>query len=174
MHDDTCPPDSARVLVAVVNRWRDLRLARDEHCYRIPLARAPERLGADYLALYQTGAFGPGARWQVRWYAPVLRYRVAQRIDLLPEEASHPRAMQHYYCLELGMLSELPRAVPAARLRRITFIATSFGQLRRAQDVCELWHPPEASAELPAMVWGAGLAGQRLRERSTTYAGRSA
>ena len=43
------------VLVAVVNNQADLRRAASEGWYRIPQRRAPRRVGADYLAFYQTG-----------------------------------------------------------------------------------------------------------------------
>ncbi|RIK36443.1 MAG: hypothetical protein DCC55_27325, partial [Chloroflexi bacterium] len=45
------------VLVVVVNNAEDLRRAAAEGWYRIPQRRAPRRIGADYLAFYQTGAF---------------------------------------------------------------------------------------------------------------------
>lgn len=160
MHPEL-PPDDAPVLVAVITRPRDLALAREQGWYRVPLARVPPRFAADYLAFYQTAAFGP-ERWSVRWYAPVLRLRVLTRLELLPDEPAHPRAGERYYRVDLGPLAPLPLPVPAARLRRVAFIATSFGQLRRAADVRELWRPPEASAPGDDL-WGAGLAGRSLR-----------
>jgi hypothetical protein len=165
---DATPPAEARVLVAVITRQRDMRLAREHGWYRIPLARLPRQLAAEYLAFYQTAAFG-AERWAVRYYAPILRYRIATRRDLLPDEPDHPRATQRYYCLELGALRSLPLPVPAARLRRITFIATTFGQLCRARDVRELWHPPEEDAAASEEIWGAGLAGRSLRETRAAY-----
>lgn len=155
------PDDEARVLVAVVSRPRDLALARDEGWYRVPLARVPPRLAADFLAFYQTAAFG-AERWSVRYYAPILRYRLALRRELLPTELEHPRAGQAYYRIELGPLAALPLPVPAARLRRVTFIATTFGQLRRAADVRELFRPAEDDWPDEG-IWGAGLAGRSIR-----------
>jgi hypothetical protein len=154
------PADHARVLVAVVTHPRDLHLAHKRGWYRIPLARAPRQVGADYLAFYQTAAFGE-ERHAIRFYAPILRCHIATRCELLPDEKDHPRAQDRYYCLHLGPLARLPLPVPAARLRRITFITTSFGQLRRARDVRDLWHPDED--RLLPDLWGAGLAGHTLR-----------
>ena len=65
-------PAGSRVLVAVVNNRRDFDVARDEGWYRIPVNRAPRRVGADYLALYQTAACGE-EKWAVRYYAPIHR-----------------------------------------------------------------------------------------------------
>ncbi len=158
------PDDAARVLVAVITRVRDLRIAREQGWYRIPLAQAPSRLAADYLAFYQTAAFGD-ERWSVRYYAPIVRYQIVARRELFPDEADHPQADKRYYRLDLGPLAELPLPVVAARLRRVTFINTTFGQLRRANDVRELWHPEEERQPPSDDVWGAGLAGKSLRER---------
>ena len=71
------------------------------------LAHAPSRFAADFLAFYQTAAFG-AERWAVRYYAPVLRYRIATRRELLPAEPDHPRASDHYYRVEIGPLESLP------------------------------------------------------------------
>lgn len=159
------PDDEARVLVAVITRPRDLQIIREQSWYRIPLAHLPQRVAADYLALYQTAAFG-AERWSVRYYAPILRYRMAIRRELLPNESTHPRANERYYRLDLGPLAELPLPVPAARLRRVTFISSTFGQLRRARDVRELWHPDEDQQGLDDDIWGAGMAGKSLRDPS--------
>jgi hypothetical protein len=161
MNDYQDIDDMARVLVAVVTRVRDLELARAEGWYRVPLARLPARFAADILAFYQTAAFG-AERWAVRYYAPVLRYRVARRGELLPDEPGHPRAAEPYYRVEIGPLESLPLPIPAERLRRVSFISTTFGQLRRARDVCELFRPDEDSAP-PDDLWGAGMAGRSLR-----------
>lgn len=155
------PDDDARVLVAVISRPRDLALAREQGWYRVPLAHLPRRLAADYLAFYQTGAFGDEGR-AVRWYAPILRLRLVTRLELLPDEPAHPRAAARYYKFELGPLEALPLPVPAARLRRVVFIATSFGQLRRATDVRQLWRPPEHE-DHGDDLWGSGLAGRSIR-----------
>jgi hypothetical protein len=155
------PADEDRVLVVVVTRPSDLLLAREQSWYRVPVAHAPARLAADHLAFYQTAAFG-AERWSIRFYAPVLRYSIATRLELLPDEPRHPRAGERYYRIALGPMAALPMPIPAARLRRVVFIATSFGQLRRATDVRQLWRPPEHGAPDDGL-WGAGLAGRSIR-----------
>jgi hypothetical protein len=149
-------PNNARVLVAIVNRPRDLAAARHERWYRVPLARAPRALHAEYLAFYQTAAFG-AERWAVRYFAAVRTVGIATRAALLPEEASHPRANERYYRFALGPLLTLPAPLPSRRLRRVAFIPTTAGQLLRAHDVVELWRPLEDSAAGWEAVWGAGV-----------------
>jgi hypothetical protein len=153
-------PDTA-VLVAVVKAPRDLVLAREQGWYRIPVASAPYPLRAELLAFYQTAAFGP-ERWSVRYVAPVARYRISTRRELLPAEAGHPRADERYYRLELGPLHALVRPVPSQRLRRVTFIATTLGRLLHADDLRELWHPSRSGDEL-AEVWASGVGHTRRK-----------
>jgi len=155
MNSDNIPHD-ARVLVAVVTRPRDLLAVREQGWYRIPLARAPRALHAEYLAFYQTAAFG-AERWAVRYIAAVRAVSIATRLALLPDEPQHPRATERYYRFSLGVLQALPFALPSRRLRRITFIPTTAGQLLRAHDVAELWRPLEDAAAGWEGVWGAGV-----------------
>ena len=152
--DDILP--AARVLVVIVNRLRDLAAARDEGWYRIPLARAPRALHAEYLAFYQTAVFG-SERWAVRYLAEVRAVSIVTRATLLPAEAGHPRARERYYRFAIGPLLALPAPLPSRRLRRITFIPTTAGQLLRARDLTELWHPDEDAAAGWEELWGAGV-----------------
>jgi hypothetical protein len=128
------------VLVAVVNNPDDLRRAASSGWYRIPQRRAPRRLGADYLAFYQTGAFGEQDEAQtVTYYAPTRRYHLLTRRELLPDEANHPRADEFYYRIDIGPLQRLPHPVPAGKYRRVTFIHTTLDRLLTAQDVVDLF-----------------------------------
>jgi len=131
-------PETVPVLVVIMNNERDLGIARRESWYRIPVKHAPRRLGAEYLAFYQTKAFGEEA-WAVNYYAPIHRIHLAQRLDLLPQEADHPRAADWYYKIQIGSLRRLPHPVPSQRLRRITFIPTTLARLLSAREINDLW-----------------------------------
>jgi hypothetical protein len=152
--------DQARVLVCVVTQPADLERARCAGWYRIPQAHAPRGMAANYLAFYQTAAFGE-ERWAIRWFAPVQAVTLVRRIDLLPEDPGHRRALELYYRYALGPLELLPTVVPSRRLRRIAFIATTLAQLRAARDVVDLWDTPESPQ--PSMVWGAGIGRRSLK-----------
>jgi hypothetical protein len=147
---------NARVLVAIVTRPRDLTAAREQRWYRIPLSRAPRALHAEYLAFYQTAAFGV-ERWSVRYMAAVRAVGLTTRATLLPSESGHPRAGERYYRFALGPLLTLPAALPSLRLRRLAFIPTTVGQLLRAGDVAELWRPREDGEQGWEELWGAGV-----------------
>jgi hypothetical protein len=127
-----------RVLVAVITRPRDWELVQREGWYRIPLSRAPRRLAAAYLAFYHTAAF-PELRWTIAHYAPILRYDVLRRIELLPDEPQHPRAQERYYRLTLGPLVVLSRPIISRRLRRVAFFGTTLAHLLSAREINDLW-----------------------------------
>ena len=127
-----------RVLVVIVSTWADWERVRDQGWYRIPIARAPARIGAEYLAFYFPRAFGD-QRWQVAYYAPIRRYQVVSRRELLPEAAEHPRAEALYYKFELGPLQALERPIVSQSLRRITFIMTTLSRLLTAHEIRDLW-----------------------------------
>lgn len=153
-------PETRRrsVLVAVVNNVRDLQRAAEEGWYRIPQRHAPRRVGADYLALYQTGAFRPHAdAYSIAWYAPVRRYQLLPRRVFLPQEGDHPRAEEYYFRLELGPPIRLARPIPSATLRRLTFISTTLERLLTAQDVRQLFVPDDPFESLWNALREAGL-----------------
>lgn len=158
----TYPDAEARrrtVLVAVINNLDDLRRAASEGWYRIPQRRAPARIGADYLAFYQTGAFAEQAEAQtVTYYAATRRYQLLTRRELLPQEADHPRANDYYFRIELGPLQRLERSIPAAKFHRVTFIHSTLELLLTAQDVVDLFRKEDPFDQL----WNA-LREHRLR-----------
>jgi len=137
------------VLVAVLNNVDDLRRAAVDGWYRIPQRRAPRRIGADYLAFYQTNAFRDQDEAQaVTYYAPTRRYRLATRCELLPEEAEHPRAAEYYYRIDIGPLHRLEHPVPATTFRRVTFIHTTLDRLLTATDVRDLFRQEDPFEQL--------------------------
>ncbi len=136
-----------RVLVAVVPTTRDWERIQQERWYRIPLARAPQRLGAEYLAFYHTKG-GGALRWTISYYAAVHGFRLVRRRELVPDEPDHPRASDLYYRVELGPLEPLPRPIPSRKLRRVTFIATTLGRLLSAREINDLWEREAARDRL--------------------------
>jgi very-short-patch-repair endonuclease len=162
---------TARVLVAVMNSERDFAMARDEGWYRIPYERAPSRVGADYLALYQTRTFEED-RWAVNYYAPIRRYRVLPRRSILTSEPDHPRADALYYKIEIGPLRRLRRSIPSHRLRRITFIPTTLERLLRAEEINDLWCGNRDEEQLWRAFKNSGVSAERrypLREEEESY-----
>lgn len=125
------------VLVAVVRHPRDLDIARVLGWYRIPVGTAPKTLRVDWLAFYQTAAFGE-ERWSVRQVAPVRGFELVRRGELLRDEPDHPRAGEPYFKVQLGPMEPLPRPIRCARWKRFTFVYTTGDRLLTARDVTDL------------------------------------
>lgn len=149
-------PNSALVLVAVLPTRRDLEIARLLGWYRIPMRSAPKVVDVDYLAFYQTAAFGKDHRWQIEQYAAVKGHELTTRDELFREERDHPRAKEEYYKIQLGELQPLPHPVQAERWRRLTFLYTTGGRLASAQTL----HDLVVNSEEREVLWRA------LRERT--------
>ena len=128
-----------RVLVGVMNKPRDFKLARDEGWYRIPQAHAPESTtDAAILAFYFTTAFSD-EKWAIHWYAEVRGHELVRRRDLFPGEASHPRADDRYYKLQIGPLIRREPAIPSLRWRRVTFIESTWDRFTAAEEINDLY-----------------------------------
>ncbi|MFZ2097211.1 MAG: hypothetical protein WAV05_11305 [Anaerolineales bacterium] len=143
------------VLVAVVNNPRDLEIARLLGWYRVPLRTAPKVIAVDYLAFYQTGAFGD-EKWRIQQIAPVRGHELTTRAELLKMELDHPRAKEEYYKIQLGALERLPQPVIADSWRRITFLYTTGEYLLAAKTVNDL----VVQSDERQLLW------QALRERA--------
>jgi hypothetical protein len=128
------------VLVAVLRRPRDLDIARVLGWYRIPVGTAPKTLRVDWLAFYQTAAFGT-ERWSVRYTAPVRGIELVRRGELLLDEPGHPRADEPYFKVQLGPMLELPQPILSARWRRFVFVYTTGDRLLTARDLTDLTIP---------------------------------
>jgi hypothetical protein len=150
------PDDWTPVLVAVVNNQTDLARAREEHWYRIPVKRAPRQIAAEYLALYQTGKFGAVGK-RINYFAPILRYHLLTRAELLPDQPDHSRAAEQYFKLELGDLQTLQTPIANKRQPRLTFLYTTLERLFNAKDVGDLWLRDAARQKLYAAIRERGL-----------------
>jgi hypothetical protein len=156
-------PAHSLALVVLVNNLADWRRITDEGWYRIPLRHAPQPVAVSFLAFYLSRVFGPDA-FQVRFYAPVLRYQTLTRRELIPEQPAHPRAAERYYRIEVGPLNELERPVPSRRLRRITFIPTTLGRLLEADEINDLWIGDDVEDILWSLFRDAGIKAERRLE----------
>ncbi|MCS6908865.1 MAG: hypothetical protein RML93_13445 [Anaerolineales bacterium] len=128
---------SALILVAILKSPRDLEIARVLGWYRIPMRSAPKVIPVDYLALYQTAAFGK-AKWRIEYIAEIRGVELTTRGELLQNELDHPYANQEYYKVQLGPLVSLENPLPVGRWKRITFFYTLGEYFLRAKSVDDL------------------------------------
>jgi len=157
MNMDIAP--KSLILVAVLKQPRDLEIARLLGWYRIPLRSAPKVIAVDYLAFYQTGAFGE-EKWRIQYVAPVRGFELTTRGELLKDEIDHPHARHEYYKVQIGSLVRLPEAVLAGKWRRITFLYTTGEYLSNARTINDLVVHNEERETLWKTLRERGLAGQ--------------
>ncbi len=131
-------PATSLILVAILPNQRDFDIARLFGWYRVPMKSAPKVISVDYLAFYQTKAFGEGERWQIAYVAEILGHELVQRRDLIRDEPDHPRAHEEYFKLQIGPLQRLERPIPAGDWKRITFFYTTGEQFQTATTINDL------------------------------------
>jgi hypothetical protein len=147
------------ILVAILKSPRDLDIARVLGWYRIPLATSPKTIRVDWLAFYQTAAFGE-ERWSVRFAARVKGHELVTRKEILHDEPDHPRANEPYFKIQLGRVIPLPRVIHSKSWRRFTFLYTTGARLKTAQDLRDLTVPASDEHD---MLW------KLLRERGVKF-----
>lgn len=152
------------VLVAIINRHRDFRIASEQHWYRVPIDSQQkwlkDRWPPSWLALYQTKVFGE-EKYSIRYYSRVLDIREKYRWELLPDEADHVRGRRRYYQLILEPLRQLPRPIFSRRQRRITFIPTTWQKLISAAEINDLWDESPLEDRLWAEFKRLGIQAER-------------
>lgn len=143
------------ILVCLLPSPRDLEIARLLGWYRIPLRTAPKVVAVDYLAFYQTSAFGArGGR--IEYVAAVRGHELTTRAELLKDEPNHPRAREEYYKIQVGGLERLEEPVVAGKWKRITFLYTTGEYLLNAKTLNDL----VVAGEERQVLW------RSLRERA--------
>lgn len=150
------PPAESLILVAVMPSPRDLEIARLLGWYRIPMRSAPKVVDVDYLAFYQTDAFGMDHRWRIEYVAEVRGHELTTRNELFRDQPDHPRGHEEYFKIQIGDLQLLPQAILAERWKRVTFLYTTGDLLRNARSMNDL----VVQSEERQLLW------RSLRERA--------
>lgn len=151
------PAENALMLVGVLPSRKDYEIARLLGWYRIPMRMAPKIVDVDYLAFYQTSAFGIEHRWRIEAFAEVKGHELTTRRELLRDEPDHPRANEEYYKIQLGPLQIRKNPIPAEKWKRITFFYTLGHLFNQAQTISEL----VVKTDEREILW------QSLRERTS-------
>ncbi len=137
---------------------RDLEIARLLGWYRIPLRFSPKVIDVDFLAFYQTAAFGEEHRWRIEFYAEMLGHELTTRADLFKDEHEHPRSNEEYFKIQIGQLQSLQNPIRADKWRRLTFLYTTGKHLLQAESIRDL----AIRDEERGLIWNA------LRDRSSS------
>jgi len=143
------------ILVCVIPAPRDMEIVRLLGWYRIPLRSAPKIVAVDRLAFYQPSSFGAtGGR--IEFSAAVRGHELTKRLELLKDEADHPRAGEEYYKIQVGGLERLSQPIMAEQWKRLTFLYTTGEYLLKARTLNDL----VVNSEERELLW------RSLRERA--------
>ena len=141
------------MLVACVTRRRDLRLLREAGWYRIPLARMPQGVAAEYLAFF-TGARVMGrGRGGIHGFARLRGVELCRRRDLLPDEAQ--RADELYYRLQLGEWQDCDPPIFNPEGRVFAFLHSTWDRFRAARRISDLSSRAAGHVPLERPLWRA-------------------
>lgn len=132
------PPIDSLILIAIMPQQRDIEIARLLGWYRIPLRKAPKVISVDFLAFYQTSAFGEQHRWRIETFAELRGHELVTRMDLFRDEPDHPRAKEEYFKIALGPLQRLPSPIMADKWRRLSFLYTTGEYFKSARILNDL------------------------------------
>ena len=127
-----------RVLVGVINRKRDLQSVLDDKWYRIPQAQMKRGVNAEYIAFFQSKAFGE-RNGGIYYFGDRKGIELVYRRDLIPSEPHHPRANEAYYKVQLGTIREKKPPIVNTTKRTIGFIYTTWDRFIKASKISDLY-----------------------------------
>lgn len=136
--------DEALVLIGVINRRKDFYLLESAGFYRIPVARAPREIEVPYLAFFLSRQFG-NLNGTIAYYARCGGHELVRRRDLLPREATHPRANDLYFRMAVQSLTPLHPPIYNPNKRPFAFMFTTLRQLQRARTLADLTRKAETA-----------------------------
>ena len=126
-----------RVLVGVVRRKKDYRIARERLWYRIPFERMPAGVNAEYIALFLSAAPFPHIGGAVACFARITGVELARRRELLPDETT--RADEIYYKLQFRQLIDKDPPIFNDTRRAFSFIRTTWDRFVSADSIPDLY-----------------------------------
>lgn len=127
-----------RVLVGVIKRKKDFKIAREQLWYRVPHAQLPKGVHTNYIGLFFGRGFGEQAS-RIAYYAEISGHELVTRLDLLPNEPNHKHAHAQYYKLQFReLLAKIP-PILNTRKRRFAFIHTTWDRFEEAKEIEDLY-----------------------------------
>ncbi len=127
-----------RVLVGVINRKRDLKIALEQRWYRIPQDKMPQGVFAEYIAFFLSRAFKE-RNGAIHYFARRTGVELAYRRDLLPAEVNHPRSGEAYYKVQLDEVRSKQPPIRNTTRRSISFIYTTWDRFLAAKTIADLY-----------------------------------
>jgi very-short-patch-repair endonuclease len=130
------------VLVALMNRTEDFRIAKEQGWYRIPVKNAPPIIKeghASYIAFYHTKTFTK-ERFTIQWFGKITKFSILKREQLFPNEIKNIKTGKEYYKIEFSQLKQLAIPIVSLRPRRILFIPTTQEKFFTSKEINYLFN----------------------------------
>lgn len=128
-----------RVLVGVIKRKKDFKIALEQKWYRVPQSQTPKGIYMEYLALFFGGqAFGD-LNGGIHYYARRTGHELATRLELLPDEPKHKNAHERYYKIQFRELQAKVPPILNTHKRRFAFIYTTWDRFISAKEIDDLY-----------------------------------
>jgi very-short-patch-repair endonuclease len=164
------------VLVAIIPTKSDMKIAREQYWYRIPIDQVERLKQRDvwepkWLAFYQPKVFGDEA-FAINYYASIKSIRQVFRYELFPDESQNPKSQKRYYKIDIQSMEKLPQPIYSRRLRRILFISTTWEKLINAVEINDLWDESPLEDKLWAELKRYSIDAERQHEekvKNKTY-----
>lgn len=131
------PDDS--VLVGVMKRLGDLKIAQESRWYRIPQANMPRGVHTQYLAFFLSGRAFKAQSGGIHYFARRSGVELNYRHELLPDEPNHKNADEVYYKVQLEALKLKDPPVLNPTKRSISFIYTTWDRFVHATQISDLY-----------------------------------
>jgi hypothetical protein len=127
-----------RVLVGVVKSTADLQTAREQRWYRIPQAKFPHGIHAEYIGLFSGEKVIKRASG-IYHYGHISGIELRYRRELLPHQPSHPDADVPYYRIAFDQVLERVPPILNPTKRRFAFIFTTGDRFSNAENIADLY-----------------------------------
>lgn len=166
----------SEVLVALMPDLLDMKIAREQHWYRIPSAsinpQLRRRWPPQWVAFYQPKIFAREG-CAVNYFARVENICQVCRWQLFPDAPQDKKRYKHYYKLQLSPLERLSQPIKSRRARPIVFIQTTWEKLINAVEINDLYDDSPLEDRLWAELKNLQIDAERqvfLKVKNNTYA----
>lgn len=143
------------VLIAVINRLKDLEILLGQKLYRIRANKVPKRRFT-HIAFYQTCAFGKNGK-RVEYFGKTSKRYASTRRRLLPDEQDHPRAGRKYKVFIFKTVNKLPRPIKNTSSMRMLFGLVSLERFLKFKTLHNLFGVRPLEAALRRLLRKAGI-----------------
>jgi very-short-patch-repair endonuclease len=157
---DAIAKNDSEVLIALLKKKSHFFNLQEKSWYHIPLERAPKRWPPEYVAFYQSGAFGDDA-FRVRYFGHVKEIIETPYKNLFPNLLESSKSEEIYFQIFIEKLEQLPRPIPSRIPRYVLFIPTKWHKFIQAEQMNDLFDESPLEDTIWQVFKSAGISAER-------------